>query len=148
MDVRRLALADLEALLVLYQQLHPADEPLPGRAEVERTWRDILASPLLHYFGGFEGDVLVATCNLTIVPNLTRGGRPFGVIENVVTHEAHRRRGHGRALLAHALGHAWEAGCYKVMLQTGRKDEATMRFYEAAGFDRFDKQAFVARPGR
>ena len=29
---------------------------------------------------------------------------------------------------------------------TGRKDEATLRFYEGAGFDRHGKQAFVARP--
>jgi hypothetical protein len=32
------------------------------------------------------------------------------------------------------------------MLLTGRKDEGTRRFYEQAGFDPHDKQAFVARP--
>jgi hypothetical protein len=31
------------------------------------------------------------------------------------------------------------------MLLTGRKDEATLRFYEQAGFDQHDKQAFVAK---
>lgn len=35
--------------------------------------------------------------------------------------------------------------CYKVMLMTGRRDEATLRFYEAAGFSRNAKQAFVAK---
>lgn len=68
------------------------------------------------------------------------------VIENVVTHSAHRSRGHGQALLRHALSFAWSQGCYKVMLMTGRKDEAIFRFYESAGFDRHDKQAFIARP--
>lgn len=36
---------------------------------------------------------------------------------------------------------------YKVMLLTGRKDAATLRFYEGAGFDRHGKQAFIAKPG-
>jgi len=45
------------------------------------------------------------------------------------------------------LREAWVEGCYKVMLLTGRKDEAISRFYESAGFDRPAKQAFVARPG-
>jgi hypothetical protein len=32
------------------------------------------------------------------------------------------------------------------MLQTGRKDEATFRFYKSVGFDRYEKQAFITRP--
>jgi hypothetical protein len=42
---------------------------------------------------------------------------------------------------------AWAAGCYKVMLMTGRKDEATFSFYGAAGFARDLKQAFIAKAG-
>jgi hypothetical protein len=30
------------------------------------------------------------------------------------------------------------------MLMTGRKDEATLRFYEGAGFKRHVKEAFIA----
>jgi GNAT superfamily N-acetyltransferase len=85
-------------------------------------------------------------CTITVIPNLTRGCRPYGVLENVVTHADHRNRGHGKAILAYALAHAWSQRCYKVMLLTGRKDDATLRFYESAGFDRHDKQAFVAKP--
>ena len=33
-----------------------------------------------------------------------------------------------------------------MMLMTGRKDDATLRFYERAGFDCHGKQAFIARP--
>jgi GNAT superfamily N-acetyltransferase len=80
------------------------------------------------------------------VPNLTRACRPYGLIENVVTHPNHRNKGHGKAVLAHSLSFAWSQDCYKVMLLTGSKREAVYRFYEAAGFDRNEKQAFVARP--
>jgi hypothetical protein len=32
------------------------------------------------------------------------------------------------------------------MLSTSSKDPATWQFYQDAGFDRFEKQAFIARP--
>ncbi|MNT30730.1 putative acetyltransferase [compost metagenome] len=105
-----------------------------------------MADPRNLYLGSFAGGQLVASCVLTTIPNLTRGCRPYGLIENVVTHSAFRQRGFGKAVLQHALQQAWAQGCYKAMLMTGRKDEAVMQFYEGAGFDRHDKQAFVARP--
>ncbi|WP_235885126.1 GNAT family N-acetyltransferase [Bradyrhizobium frederickii] len=67
---------------------------------------------------------------------MSRGGRPYGVIENVVTHVDYRRLGLGRRVLAHALDVARQADCYKVHLATGSKREATLRFYEGAGFHR------------
>ena len=70
----------------------------------------------------------------------------MGVIDNVVTHAEFPNRGHGKAALAHALAFSWPERYYKVILLTGRRDEATMRFYEGAGFDRNGKQAFVAKP--
>jgi GNAT superfamily N-acetyltransferase len=105
-----------------------------------------MASDRYAYFGGFIGEELVSTCALAVIPNLTRGCRPYGVIENVVTHASHRRRGYGTALLRAALARAWREGCYKVMLMTGRKDDETFHFYRSAGFDSDEKQAFVAMP--
>lgn len=145
MQIRDIAPTELDALLALYRHLHDADDPLPERAVIESTWRELLASRRHRYFGGYVDEHLVASCTLTVIPNLTRGCRSYGVIENVVTHADHRNRGHGKALLAHALAYAWAECCYKVMLLTGRKDEATLRFYESAGFDRHAKQAFVAK---
>lgn len=145
MEIRALRSEDLDGLLGLYAQLNEADAPLPERAEVEATWAEALGQPRSRYFGGFAQEALVATCLITVVPNLTRGCRPYGLIENVVTDAAQRRRGWGRALLQHALDHAWSQRCYKVMLMTSRKDAATLRFYEQAGFDPQDKRAFVAR---
>ena len=89
--------------------------------------------------------VLISTCTLVTVPNLTRGVRPYGLIENVVTHPDHRRTGLGRAVLSFALDVAWKAGCYTVMLATGSRREETLHFYEGAGFDRGGKTFFEAR---
>jgi ribosomal protein S18 acetylase RimI-like enzyme len=47
----------------------------------------------------------------------------------------------GDLLLEIALRHH----CYKVMLLTGSKNEATLHFYERAGFVRGEKTGFVVR---
>ena len=133
-------------LLGLYTHLHEHDDPRPSAPEVHAGWAEALANPRIQHFGGWDGGNLISSCMLTIIPNLRRACRPLGVIENVVTQSAHGGRGWGPALLRHALAHAWQARCYKVMLMTGRKDESILRFYEQSGFERHGKQAFVARP--
>lgn len=146
MDVRELDVSELSSLLRLYRHLHAQDDPLPDIAAVEAVWRELMASPRHKYFGAYADGQLVSSCTLTVIPNLTRGCRSYGVIENVVTDARYRRQGLAKAVLDQALACAWSADCYKVMLMTGRKDEATWRFYESAGFDRQAKQAFIAKP--
>lgn len=146
MNLRTLTQHDLSALLRLYEHLHIADEPVPSAEEVEAVWAEIQVSDRIRYFGVFVDDQLVSSCNIAIIPNLTRGCRPYAVIENVVTHAAYRKHGYGNAILQSALTYAWSASCYKAMLLTGRKDEEILRFYQSAGFDPNGKQAFVAKP--
>jgi GNAT superfamily N-acetyltransferase len=144
-NVRTLLATELDALLALYTHLHVRDLPLPERSEVEKVWNEALANPRIRYFGGFDDGNLVSSCTIALVPNLTRGCRPYGLIENVVTHASYRGQGRGKRMLREALDFAWANDCYKVMLLTGRKDEATLKFYEGAGFDRNRKTGFVAK---
>jgi len=108
--------------------------------------KEIQSDSKLIYFGVFIDNMLVSSCTLSIIPNLTRGCRPYGVMENVVTHPNYRRKGLGKAVLKKALEYSWNCNCYKVMLLTDRMNEGTFQFYESVGFDRFVKQAFLARP--
>ena len=119
--------------------------PLPDEAAIVSVWEEIERNPGYGYFGVFINDELVSSCNLAVIPNLTRGCRPYGVIENAVMNQEHRKQGLGKAILAHALDRAWKAGCYKVMLLTGRKDQATLNLYQSASFDPNGKQAFIAK---
>ena len=144
--VRILTEGDLDALLILYPHLHPNDAPLPARADVERVWRAALTQPGSRYYGTFDGSLLVAACAVIVIPNLTRGCRPYAVIENVVTHGDYRRQGKGRAVMTAAMDFAWSQQCYKILLLTGRKDDAVSRFYQSLGFDREGKIGFVATP--
>ena len=144
--IREVADDELFALLCLYAHLHPEDEMLP-LGEAAQIWKTLRQDPNQQCWGAYWNDLLAATCTLIVVPNLTRGGRPYGLIENVVTHPDFRRHGMGTAVLKRALQTAWEHKCYKVMLLTGSKNEATLRLYEKAGFERGVKTGFVARPG-
>jgi len=146
MEIRPIARSELSELLALYTHLHADDDLPPDGGTAERIWDELQGSGRYRYVGAYVDGQLVSSCTITVIPNLTRGGRPYGLIENVVTHADHRGRGYARAVLQDALAFAWAQGCYKVMLMTGRKDEATLRFYESAGFDRHGKQAFIARP--
>jgi len=137
---------ELASLLSLYRHLHPSDPKLPIDSKSEELWQRICANPLLHYFGADVDGTLVSTCTLAVIPNLTRSGKPYGLIENVVTHPDFRRRGIATSLMRYTLQFAWEQGCYKVMLLTGRKDPGTLRFYEQAGFQAGVKTGFVAVP--
>jgi ribosomal protein S18 acetylase RimI-like enzyme len=138
--IRDLGVDDVDALVALYQHLNAGDAP-PSTESV----RAVFAHPGLRHFGLFDGAQLVASCNLAVIPNLTRGGASYGVIENVVTHADHRGQGHGQAVIRHAIEQAWAMDAYKVVLTTSRKDPAVWAFYERCGFDSGDKRAFVIR---
>src|ERR1035438_5671583 len=82
MSVRKAISGDLGELLELYRFLHPGDVPLPAPTVVEAIWADILADPRHFVFVDKEQGHLVSTCVLQVILNLTRGARPYGLIEN------------------------------------------------------------------
>src|SRR5437879_929907 len=103
--VRRAVAADLGGLLDRYAQLNPADAPLAPDHAAD-IWRRILANPDVSVFVVDIDGRPVSTCMLSITPGLTRCGRPFAVIEDVVTDSRHRQRGYGRAALDAAVAAA------------------------------------------
>lgn len=142
MRIREAKREDLMDLLTLYTHLH--DNPMPELDNALcRLWEGILNDPNHHILVGEEEGALVCSCVVVVVPNLTRSQRPYALIENVITHPDYRKKGYASAILCEAAASAKQAGCYKVMLLTGAKEESTMRFYEKAGFNRQDKTGFI-----
>jgi GNAT superfamily N-acetyltransferase len=142
--IRRAEPGDLTAILGLNAELNPNDLPLPSDEEVAQVWQQVRDNPIMHTFVAEYEAQVVATCVLAIIPNLTRGTRPFGLIENVVTRSAKRGRGIGHALLQTVLTFAWQQRCYKVMLLTGRPE--AVPFYERVGFQKDVKIGLIATP--
>ncbi|SPH19937.1 hypothetical protein ASD8599_00677 [Ascidiaceihabitans donghaensis] len=94
--------------------------------------------------GAHAGGDLIAMATLHLMPNMTQSGRPYGVIENVVTHPDHRGKGHMRGVMAHLHKQAWQANAYKIMLMTGR-DTGAKGFYEKLGYSADQKHGMQIR---
>jgi GNAT superfamily N-acetyltransferase len=138
---------DFEGITNLLRQLNP-DDPVIKDGRDKAVFNGILHNPDLRIFVLIKDDKIISTCYLNIIPNLTRNASPYAVIENVVTDSAYRNQGNGKAVVKFALDYAWQAGCYKVMLQTGSKRESTHHFYRSSGFVEGERFAFIARPAK
>lgn len=140
--VREVQEKDLNALLELYLHLH--EESVPELTEhLCKTWQTILADENHHIIVKELDGKLVSSCVCVIIPNLTRGIRPYAFVENVVTRAEYRGKGYATECLNYAKALAEKANCYKMMLLTGSKKETTLRFYERAGYNSSDKTAFI-----
>ncbi|MBB6484303.1 GNAT family N-acetyltransferase [Rhizobium lusitanum] len=142
-SIRPITAADLPTLIALYQHLN-ADDPVPELSLAQRRFAEILAHPGMTIFAAFDGAKAVSSVTLAVIPNLTRGGAPYALIENVVTHADCRQRGLAGTVIRKAIATAWDKDCYKVMLLTGSKDPATLRFYANCGFMQ-DKTGYQIR---
>lgn len=129
--IREITENDFDRLLRLYMQLH--DNPFPEKSErVLAVWNNILADENHHIIVAEEDGNIVSSCVCVIIPNLTRGQRPYAFVENVITDEKYRKRGLATACLDYARELAQRKNCYKMMLLTGARQESTLRFYEQA----------------
>lgn len=141
-EVRLIRYDELDELLDLYRQLHP-DDPHVEDSDLKRAWDEIYDDKDLCCLVLVENGKIVSSCTLAIVKNLTRSLRPYAIIENVITHQDHRKQGYGTNVIRKAMEMAKERNCYKVMLLTSAKDEATLSFYESAGLEIGIKTGFV-----
>ncbi|GAB3923980.1 GNAT family N-acetyltransferase [Kribbella albertanoniae] len=142
---REAGAADFASVTQLYRQLHPGDAVVPEE-RAQTVYDEILRTPGMRLFLLEEDGVAIASTYLNVIPNLTRGAAPYGVVENVIVDAARRGTGIGKAVMAGTLQAAWDAGCYKVMLLTGSKRESTHAYYRACGFVAGEKTGFVAHP--
>lgn len=142
MMIREITPEDFDGLMRLYTQLH--GNPIPEKTpEVTELWNNILADKNHHIIVAEEDGQIASSCVCVIVPNLTHAQRPYALIENVVTDEKHRKKGLATACLDYAKALSEKENCYKMMLLTGSKEEATLNFYRKAGYNSTDKTAFI-----
>jgi GNAT superfamily N-acetyltransferase len=142
MTVRQIKDNELEKLLVLYEHLHD-DDANSDMDVLKKVWQNILSNQNFIYFVVEQDNLLISTCNVTIIPNLTRRGRSIGLIENVVTHREYRNRGLGKLVMETAIDFAKSNNCYKVMLLSSSKRLDAHKFYANLGFSSEDKIGYV-----
>lgn len=93
---------------------------------------DKLRQPGISFWSAWEGEQLVG-CGA-----LKELDRDHGEIKSMRTPQALRRRGAGRALLAHIIDTARSRGLRRLSLETGPAPafESAQRLYESFGFSR------------
>lgn len=139
--IREINENDYEGLMSLYLHLHETE--IPPYEMAKSVFEKILADEKYHIIVAEENGMIVSSCTVVIVPNLTRGVRSYARVENVVTLPDYRKKGLATACLARAKEIAIHEGCYNIALLTGSKSESTLKFYENAGYNRTDKTGFV-----
>ncbi len=140
---RKLTVGDYADALALYNELDQKTPALSG------SWGEDRFAEVLHHdgttiFGAVLDGTVVSMATLHILPNMTWEGRPYALIENVVTHYADQGQGYGRGVMDQAVQAAWGAKAYKIMLLSGKSNDAK-GLYEKCGFGADEKFGFVLR---
>lgn len=128
-DLSRYDFPDLRELLTHYS----GGKPVPDGAEGEAILYEILAMPGTSLLGAECEGKIVSTAMLSILPNLTFGGRPLARIENVVTLPAYRGRGFAAAVMEKAVDKARAKDCAEISLLSPKSMNAE-GFYRKLGF--------------
>jgi GNAT superfamily N-acetyltransferase len=124
---------DAAALVDLLVQLHPR---YPGDpAQAAELMPVILRNPGRTLLVADRGTQLVGTADVLVVPNITHGGRPWAIVENVVVDRHARGAGVGAALLTETLRLARDAGCYMLQLLSLSHRIEAHAFYRKLGFE-------------
>ena len=144
MEYRFASKQDLPSILELYKQLNP-DENVISKEFAEQIWDQLNQNKSIKYFIAVDNNKVISSCNMAIILNLTRNGRPYAVIENVITDNAYRRLGIGKRIIQNAIDYAKYNNCYKVMLLSSMKRIEAHRFYESIGFSGDTKKGFEIR---
>ena len=131
---------DIPRVLELYQELVTSTAPAemgrtPSLDDYRRIYQQARTMPGHELIVAEEGDEVIGTLVLVIVPNLSHHGLPWAVVENVVTDRRLQRQGIGRLMMEHAINRSREAGCYKLQLASSKTREEAHRFYESLGFE-------------
>lgn len=138
LKIRSARREDLPAIVALL-----ADDPLGSGRETPseplppgyyRAFEEIEADPRQHLLLAEQGGRIVGTLQLSLLPNLTYGGRRRAQVEGVRIATEARGQGIGRALMDRAKELAVTAGCHLLQLTTNRQRPQALHFYERLGF--------------
>ena len=137
--VRDATEADLPRLLELLHDLsqngeRPESTPEELRAAHGDTLRALRDSGWGRVLVLEVAGEVMGTLTLYLLPNLSHGARPTGLVENVVVAPRTRGQGLGRVLMGRAEELARAHGCYRLALTSNRRRTDSHRFYEGLGF--------------
>ncbi|MBI2040979.1 MAG: GNAT family N-acetyltransferase [DPANN group archaeon] len=129
LSIRSVMAEDLEQLLPILYQLSPLKpHETEDKVRLAAILEEIIADKNHHMLVCEYQGKIIGTATLLIQQSLTHGSRPYGHIENVVTHVDYRqKKGVGKMLVTKLHEIAKQHGCHKVVLAC---QEGNVPFYE------------------
>lgn len=136
LEIREAGDGDLSAVLALYAQPGFDDGPALPLEEARQLLATFRQYPSYRLFVACQAGHIVGTYTLLIMHKLAHLGTPAAVVEDVAVSPQHQGMGLGKAMMAHAMRLASEAGCYKLALSSNQKRVDAHAFYASLGFQR------------
>lgn len=147
--IRELSSRDVDRLMELFKSSFPRELEVSGfdKVAVRKSFRlygllkmiqRLSHRPFVLFYVGEAGGEIVATVSLN-------RERKSWYIGTVMVAPGHRRKGYGRAILAHALDTARAYGGKRVILHVLEDNLPAVRLYESAGFTRFERVVHLVR---
>ena len=138
--LREAVVEDVSAIVELLaaDQLGATRDGADSEAELRpylNAFAALQADPAHLLLVAADGEEVVATMQLSLVPGLARRGALRAQIEAVRVRRDHRGRGLGAALFEWAIGEARRRRCALVQLTTDKSRADAHRFYERLGFE-------------
>jgi predicted N-acetyltransferase YhbS len=130
---------DIPRILELYRQLSITTAPAeldrkPSLEDYRQVFARISAVPGLELLVAEKEGKVAGSVVLFIAPNLSHGGLPWALVENVIVDQKYRRQSIGKLLMDFAIARAKEAGCYRIGLSSDKTRKEAHQFYRALGF--------------
>ncbi|MFE4108605.1 GNAT family N-acetyltransferase [Almyronema epifaneia] len=134
LEIRAATVADLPAVLQLYQQSGlDSDASLP-LAAAEQWLQQLEQYPSYTLWVAVLAEKVAGTFTLLIMDNLIHQGSPSGVVEAVAVDPQWQGQGIGKQMIQFAIAQCRTAGCYKLALSTNLKRDRAHAFYQSLGF--------------
>ncbi|MGI4795883.1 MAG: GNAT family N-acetyltransferase, partial [Janthinobacterium lividum] len=102
LSTRTATLSDLPALLPLFRNLDEISSEPPEDQAASNAWNRLLSMSgvrVIVAVSNHNPEILLATCTIVIIPNVTHSARPHALIENVSTLREERNKGYGRMVV-------------------------------------------------
>ncbi|UXS01052.1 GNAT family N-acetyltransferase [Agrobacterium tumefaciens] len=131
--------ADLPAIIdLLANDVLGASRESTQPEDMERyraAFRDITGDANQFLCVAEDGDEIVGTFQLTVIPGLSRGGAKRAQIEAVRVAQSRRNEQIGEAMFKWAIDYSRSQGCALVQLTTDKARPDAHRFYDRLGFE-------------
>ena len=126
--------ADAPALLPLFQRFYGRFLEVPNADGIAS--RLTAAAPVDTVLMAESGGRAAGFASVRVIPQI-ESHRPHAELSDIYVAETQRRRGVGRALMAHAERLARERGCPRIHLTAGLENREALAFYRALGYSEF-----------